>query len=325
MMARARDWRAPEAEWEACPHNPILTHADLPDAIVQCTGHADLFQDQHDQWWMVLLACRNYQGRFPMGRETFLHPIAWPDDQPWPIVTRPVQVSTRSTLSANLNWREQDTLRYPFIHDNGQWVNDWLWIRLPNMGNYVTESSSPFSITLHANPEAPALDTLTGSPTFVALRQSHVGCRASVSLVLPKDASLYAGLAIYLDARHYASIGCVQGKALLSTRSEDDAQEISSPLEKDGERTVSLSIEATVHDYKFFYDGKQLGSIDAKSFSFGFTGKHVRLDRSTPFSLVRTLCLSCTGVLMGIFASSQSHGSAKFMDFTYEFKDQAVI
>ena len=67
--------------------NPILTHRHLGlDHPIVGTGHADLVETQHGDWWMVLLAMRPYDGYFyNLGRETFLVPVRW--EEGWPVVS----------------------------------------------------------------------------------------------------------------------------------------------------------------------------------------------------------------------------------------------
>lgn len=82
MIARSKNIDGP---YEYCPRNPIITHRHLPlSHEISVTGHADLIQTQNNEWWMVLLGVRPYdQHNFNTGRETFLVPIIWDDDD-WP-------------------------------------------------------------------------------------------------------------------------------------------------------------------------------------------------------------------------------------------------
>lgn len=57
----------------------------MPGAVA-CTGHADLEIGPDGDRWAVFLAVRPYQsGHSPMGRETFLLPVTWTDDD-WPLI-----------------------------------------------------------------------------------------------------------------------------------------------------------------------------------------------------------------------------------------------
>ena len=82
---------SPFGPYEACPHNPILSHRDNPDGSISCTGHADLEVDQNGNWWLVCLgirpSCTPQRGLklHHLGRETFLSPVKW-DEEGWPVV-----------------------------------------------------------------------------------------------------------------------------------------------------------------------------------------------------------------------------------------------
>lgn len=68
------------------PGNPVLTHRHLGRGVdVVGAGHADLVQAADGSWWAVLLAMRTSGGyHYPLGRETFLVPVAWEDG--WPVL-----------------------------------------------------------------------------------------------------------------------------------------------------------------------------------------------------------------------------------------------
>ena len=81
----------PYGPYEACPHNPILTHRDDMREEIYCTGHADMMEDHNGNWWMVCLAIRPCEEKsnrvllHNLGRETFLAPVVW-DEEGWPVV-----------------------------------------------------------------------------------------------------------------------------------------------------------------------------------------------------------------------------------------------
>lgn len=76
-----------EGPWESSPYNPLVS-ARYTDRFFQTVGHSDLFQDDKGNWWGVALATRGgpalfNQTIFPMGRETVLYPVSWPEGE-WP-------------------------------------------------------------------------------------------------------------------------------------------------------------------------------------------------------------------------------------------------
>lgn len=66
--------------------NPLFTNRDRAEETLQNIGHADLFQDENDNWWMVCLGTRPYRHEHiqftNLGRETLLYPVTWEDE--WP-------------------------------------------------------------------------------------------------------------------------------------------------------------------------------------------------------------------------------------------------
>ncbi|MCH4889546.1 glycoside hydrolase family 43 protein [Acidaminobacter sp. JC074] len=80
--------------YESAIRNPILTHRHLGfEFPIQSTGHADLVETQNGDWYMVCLATRpkaieneNKAEFANLGRETFLIPVEWQDDDS-PIVS----------------------------------------------------------------------------------------------------------------------------------------------------------------------------------------------------------------------------------------------
>lgn len=77
---------SPRGPWEACPHNPVLSHRDDPTNPIQCVGHSDLVEDEEGNSWLLCLGIRPIGPPLHnLGRETFLAPVAW-DLKGWPVV-----------------------------------------------------------------------------------------------------------------------------------------------------------------------------------------------------------------------------------------------
>jgi len=82
-IARSKSLRGP---WIGKSTNPILTHRHLGwNTPIVNVGHGDLVDDTAGNWWLVMLASRPYGGRsYNLGRETFMVPVRWEDEWPWP-------------------------------------------------------------------------------------------------------------------------------------------------------------------------------------------------------------------------------------------------
>lgn len=83
-VSRSRSLREP---FENYAGNPILTHRHLGKLFPICNvGHADMTELPDGSWYMVCLGSRLVEGYHkPLGRETFLLPVAWEDD--WPVAS----------------------------------------------------------------------------------------------------------------------------------------------------------------------------------------------------------------------------------------------
>ena len=83
-ISRSRSLHEP---FENYAGNPILTHRHLGELYPICNvGHADMVELPDKSWYMVALASRLVEGYHkPLGRETFLMPVAWEND--WPVVS----------------------------------------------------------------------------------------------------------------------------------------------------------------------------------------------------------------------------------------------
>ena len=163
--------RSPWGPFEPCPHNPLLTHRSLMQPI-QATGHADLVEDQHGQWWAVFLGIRYTEYRFHnLGRETFLASVRWTPDG-WPVINegKPVAVETElETALAPHPWPERPA-RDDF--DSPHLDPCWNFLRNPGADDWSLQAR-PGSLWLRAAPAT--LDALE-SPAFVGRRQEHFTC-----------------------------------------------------------------------------------------------------------------------------------------------------
>lgn len=118
----------PTGPYVGSPRNPVLTHRHLGrSADVQSVGHADLVQDADGRWWSVLLGTRPYDGvRHPLGRETFLCPVAWEDG--WPVFAPgvgrvPAQVEVPGAVDpASGTWQPDARRAGDVLPDDPRWM-----------------------------------------------------------------------------------------------------------------------------------------------------------------------------------------------------------
>lgn len=194
-VARSKNVWGP---YESYEKNPILT-AFGTDEYIQNTGHGELFQDGNGLWWCVCLGVRNDNGRYPLGRETFLTPVTWPTDG-WPAIDNPTMSFQRKPVAFTSGSDTGLPLLKPLPRV------DLLYIRDPNSEDYRF-STDKHNLTLI--PRSTTLSVETDTTTFVGKRQRSLNCTATVKLHLDqeaKDTSVHAGLALYKEDIRHAEI-----------------------------------------------------------------------------------------------------------------------
>ncbi|KIW65331.1 hypothetical protein PV04_07600 [Phialophora macrospora] len=281
-MARAKDsiW----GPYEPCPHNPVIRANNDVCPLIQRIGHGELvYDDVSGTWWATVLAARSGgRSSFPLGRETFLTSVDWPEGG-WPQFA-PVEESVK--IRPPLRELNGDTLRR-----KGQNValNDpkTIFLRTPELGNYRQEGD-----TLYLIPVDEPLSVVKGTMTFLGQRQYHLDSRARVVLPVPSSdqgvgETLRAGLTVYKDTNRHCSLildvaanGDVNLVFEVETVDASGPQRFASiPLSRN-DGVVQLSIKATPEKYEFFFtqgtDGqgeKKIGEAEGKVLSSNdFTG-----------------------------------------------------
>jgi beta-xylosidase len=167
--------------------------ADGKNEYIQNTGHGDIFQDNEGAWWAVVLGIRNEDGRFPMGRETFLTPVTWPENG-WPEIAQPRLQFERSDVTTNYTGFQRSLLL------------EMVYIRVPVLDDYQI-SSDVTNISIKAN--SIDISAFDGSPSFCGRRQTAIECSVVATLLLPPGRtkrSLRAGLTVFKDSFRHAEI-----------------------------------------------------------------------------------------------------------------------
>ena len=212
--------------YKQCPINPILTQRNLPagrkDAVT-CTGHADLIQDINGNWFSVFLGCRPYKDDFyNTGRETFLLPVTWNDEQP---------IILKEGESVPLKLKK-GMLR-PENRDLTGNCDDFMANKLSNQWNFIRTPQEPANSwyqvgggKLRITPRPVALDSY-GNPSFIGERVISKEYTATVHLdYLPLKEGEFAGMACFYNDEHFYILGKTvnsKGKMVirLSGRNQD--------------------------------------------------------------------------------------------------------
>jgi xylan 1,4-beta-xylosidase len=311
VILRGKSPTAPFTPWQK---NPILTQRDLDGSVkhaVTCTGHADLVIGPDGNWWSVFLACRPYApDRWATGRETFLLPLKWTEDG-WPQILPPgerVPYVVKSPGRANppdeppSATARQGRLALPVpLTGNFTWTDEfdqpalsplWLMLRTPKE-SWWQLADGKLSLT-------PRVDALGGkdNPSFLGRRVQHAKFAASVTLAVPAESGIQAGLAIIQNEKQYftcqvsragdlvslAVVRCHQGKSeTLVERSLAATDKIE----------LQLHADATTYTFRFARDGGEpellLAGIDSYPASVQAAGGGMHF----------------TGALVGVYARKE--------------------
>lgn len=295
-IARSRD---PYGSFESSPHNPILTHRSLMNDI-QATGHGDLFEDHHGNWWIVFLGYRYGEYSWHhLGRETYLAPVEWIDG--WPVVNRGEKVLCTMDVDRPMvpcRWPappERDDFEAPALSPC------WNHLRNPDPAlSSLTERPG----WLRLSCGKPTLDDLD-SPAFVGRRQEHLDCEVSTLIdFAPASANEEAGLTILADNRHHCELAVTlrSGKrcAIVRRRIGSLCAEVAREELPDG--PVELAIRADKTTYRFLAGApgslKELATAETRYVSTQVAGGY-------------------TGVYFGLYATANGEES-----FTKAFFDR---
>lgn len=291
-IARSRNVTGP---YESFAENPILT-ADGKDEYIQNVGHGDLFQDELGSWWAAVLGVRNEPGQ-PLGRETFLAPIDWPEGG-WPAISQPVMKFDRHAAFST-------EIRHKPAHDER---HDFCYVRNPDLSHYHFGGGNENLFTLRATSNS--LSTPTKTMSFIGKRQRSFNTVTTVTLEVPRQSEhagdLVAGLALYKDHLRHASIAYNSSASLVRLDVSNSAGEYRHTLTHKIASCVDrlyFSIVASSEKYAFLFrkgsdldvSWVELGSVHAQDL-------HAR---------------EFTGPIFGIFATGEKPGVV-FRDFVVE-------
>lgn len=298
VILRSRKVTGPYVPWE---RNPILTQRNLDGNVpgaVTSTGHADLVVGPDDDWWAVFLGVRPYAGRFsPMGRETFLLPVAWTDDG-WPLILPPGErVPLVGTAPAGVTWRPDAPERF----DGGRkWREEfsgtelapsWIMLRAPSETWWTLDASAGRLLL------TPRSDLLSGrgNPSFLARRVQHATCVATTELTPPAQPGVSAGLVAFQNEDHHYFLAVRRdgdGVIAYVERHNGDGPEVIARAELGDAGSVRLRFQAANATCSFAWapdesdwrtlvedaDAKLLTTAVARGFVGATVGVHARLD-----------------------------------------------
>ncbi|KAH7349452.1 glycosyl hydrolase [Plectosphaerella cucumerina] len=237
--------------YETAESNPILT-ADGKDEYVQNTGHGELFQDDNGRWWAVALAVRNEPTCQPLGRETFLAAVDWPEGG-WPRVLQPkMEFHAPSPIKDQAAASSWKPVVPPRVED--------LYIADPDLRRYNLPDTTQGAFEL-----TPSLETFSepyGTSTFIGRRQRGLDAVATTEIDLAasntnlKGGTVKAGLAVYKDYMRHVSLAYDFAARKVTCRTVNISTKLDRVSETElavdeGETLLSLKIVASSAQYQF--------------------------------------------------------------------------
>lgn len=248
-IARSKD---PYGPFKPYKDNPILTHRSTNKSI-QAVGHADLVEFHDGTWWAVFLGIRpiGYPAKHHLGRETFLAPVKWSEDN-WPIIGD--QGTVHEVMESPDNGTQEGEKTFECDHfDSEELGLQWNFLRNPHLENYsLTEKKSHLALAC----SQVTLDELD-SPSFIGQRQRHFDCDVSTLLrFTPKNEDDEAGITVYMNERYHYEIFLTMtsgNKQVCLRKRIGDISKVVSQFHYPYEEII-LGIRADCETYQFYVD-----------------------------------------------------------------------
>ncbi|MFS5861456.1 family 43 glycosylhydrolase [Streptococcus agalactiae] len=193
--------------FEGASKNPIFTNRDRANEPLQNIGHADLFQDQNENWWLVCLGTRpqtiNHIQITSIGRETLLYPVDWSSE--WPIIYNGIPSETvdlkdfphhaQSLLPQVLN-PFVDTFSSNDLHPEWSSLRGSLYNKLSLSTGQLTLTGSEIQLSD------------IGTPSFIGLRQTEPQelLTLEVNTLKTKLNQGAFGIAVTITSNHYGAL-----------------------------------------------------------------------------------------------------------------------
>jgi len=253
---RAKD---PYGPYEPCSRNPILSHKDLAGHPIQCTGHADIVDDQNGNYWCCFLGVRPLGAKrlHNLGRETFLAPVTW-DGGGFPII------GNNGTAELCM----EGPLPAPALPECIDFYDDFASeeasLHYNYYGNQGLERFLRKDGCLHIDGRGACFSGSVSSPAFVGIRQKEfaVTAEAEVSLAALIDGTYVGITAFYNHSYHYdVHVTAEDGRLFACLRKRvHDLEAVTAKIEIEKSDSVRLSIVSSAEIYTFFCNGQEIGS-----------------------------------------------------------------
>ncbi|KAL2819547.1 glycosyl hydrolase [Aspergillus cavernicola] len=276
-MSRSKDIWGP---YESFPGNLVLT------------GEGSSGFDVTGQWWCVMLARREYDGSYPLGRETYMTSVEWAENE-FPSFA-PVQIERDCRRSIARKIIADSFIPVELTSPLT------LYLRSPDLENYKQAKNAITLISTKSD-----LGVSYGTLTFVGQRQTSLDSVARTTLILNprQEGKTISGLTVYKDPFRYVALEYNSQDSSLSLKIQEPGSPLTtlSSFEIQNATSLQLSITSSTAIYKF--DCQMIYT----------TGKTENI------TLGKVPCTALsgddfTGTIYAIYASGDN-ASATFQDF----------
>ncbi|GAA5522150.1 glycoside hydrolase family 43 protein [Aliifodinibius salicampi] len=295
----------PMGPFEPWDQNPILTQRHISpnrEFPVEYVGHADMVETQNGEWWAIFLGVRPYDGsNFNTGRETFLLPVTWTEDN-WPTI---LDYESKETVPVKLERPDLPLSEEPVPPNNGNftYTDDF---ESPELADYWTMIRTPqsewWNISDDGQLEIESRSEIIsgrGNPSFIGKRQKNAYATVSTKMTFdPKVEGNVAGLVAFQGENYYYLLGVTANEEgqyeIYLEKSEGNQKEIiaSEVIEDNPDNKYYLKIQARGAEYDFSYgigedDWQPLyqgadGTILSTTKAGGFVGTVIGMYAYTP-------------------------------------------
>jgi len=271
-------------DWENYSKNPVFTHRDK-NSPISATGHGDIVETQKGDWWFVHLGVRKQDDKHKLGRETFLVPVNWTEDN-WPVFNpEKGNVSLMEDKRPDLPWTPVNKTLLRDEFDSEELNCIYNFYKEPQGFDWFELSQGRLLMRL-----LPIKATDNESPAYIARRQQHHNFNVLTQLVFnPHAENEVAGIMASIKNTNNIriEIGKVNGVAKASVfyvtqMGENKTGELIMP---EADSTYFLKLEARDWDFQFYVGitendmhkvgEKQDARILSSEIAKGFTGSYV--------------------------------------------------
>jgi len=224
--------------WETFEGNPILTQRHLdphrPNPVTNA-GHSNLIKDTKGNWWVVFLACRPYTpyNHFNLGRETFLLPVTWREDN-WPMILEGealvpmIQSFPEGVVDRQLEEGFMRRGNFSFVENfnSEELPMKWVFLRTP-LEKWYELNAPQGGIWIEARPYHLRE---RNQPSFLGTRQRHHTMSFETRMnFMPATEAELAGIVMLQNEAHHITLGVtkLEGQNVLvlqkAQREEDNS------------------------------------------------------------------------------------------------------